>query len=64
MHLPENENVELLEDKEQPCPECGGELDYCYDYTDNEWQCADCNARWFVPLVRAWSRIEKLTEEK
>jgi len=63
----ENETVEWFEvisPREEPCPKCDGTLEYCYDATDEEWQCEDCNTRWFVPLVRAWSLMREVKTGK
>jgi|TARA_B110000263_G_scaffold243652_1_gene250676 hypothetical protein len=45
--------------KFEVCPKCRGTLDYCYGLDDEEWKCEDCNTKWLVPLVRAWSLIKE-----
>ena len=64
MSKPENETVEWLENRAESCPKCSGILEYCYDETDNEWQCEVCNTRWYVPVVTAWWRIMEVKTDE
>ena len=60
----EKENWEYVcesNPKFEVCPKCRGTLDYCYGLDDEEWKCEDCNTKWIVPLVRAWSLIREVT---